>query len=142
MIYLIGSLRSTAIPHIRRALETSLHEEVFASWYAASENADERWREYEIGRGLTYPDALQDYAAQHIVQFDRLHLDRCRAAVLVYPAGRSGHIEFGYVLGQGKPAYVLLNGEEPRWDVMVALGNGAYETVEDLCQALTRKSST
>jgi len=39
-------------------------------------------------------------------------------AVLVYPAGRSCGIEFGYIVGRGKPGWVLLDSPD-RWDVMV-----------------------
>lgn len=123
MIYLIGSLRNPQVPAIRQALEDTVGEEVFASWYAAGPEADDKWKAFEQGRGLSYIDALYDYAAQNVLAFDKLHLNRCRAAVLLYPAGKSGHTELGYVLGQGKPGYVLLDKEpeKDRWDVMLGL---------------------
>ena len=136
MIYLIGSLRNPLIPAIRHTLEQALDVEVFASWFAAGEIADDRWRDYERGRGLTYQDAIKDYAARHIVDFDLTHLRRCKSAVLIYPASRSGHLELGHVLGQGKPGYVVLDQEEPRWDVMLGLATGVYGTVQELIEGL------
>jgi len=35
-------------------------------------------------------------------------LDQCTACVLVLPSGRSAHLETGYMIGQGKPAYIYL----------------------------------
>ena len=34
------------------------------------------------------------------------------------PAGKSGHIEFGYLVGQGKPGFVLFDAVPERYDVM------------------------
>ena len=138
VIYLIGSLRNLQVPVVRQTLEDVLpNVEVFASWFAAGEIADDRWQAYEKGRGLSYVEALQDYAAQHVLAFDKHHLNRCDAGVLVYPAGKSGHTELGYILGQGKPGYVLLD-EEPqdRWDVMLGLADGVFTEFNPLVYAL------
>lgn len=133
VIYLIGSLRNPKIPHIASVLRQQPNvKEVFASWFAAGEIADDRWRDYEMGRGLSYKEALKDWAAQHVLNFDRKHLDRCDLAILVLPAGRSGHLELGYVLGQGKPGYVLFDEQPPRWDVMYGLATDVFFSLEDL----------
>lgn len=139
MIYLIGSLRNPQIPIIRQTIEDIKGEEVFASWYAAGPRADDEWMAYEKGRGLTYCDALQDFAAQNVLAFDRHHLDRCRAAILLYPAGRSGHTELGYVLGQQKAGYVLLDkepGPDDRWDVMLGLATGVFTDLDTLLEVI------
>ena len=34
------------------------------------------------------------------------------------PAGKSGHLELGYMIGQGKPCFVFFEEEPERWDVM------------------------
>lgn len=133
VVYLIGSLRNPKIPEIRQALEDSLPDtEVFASWFAAGEIADDRWRDYETGRGLSYSQALKDYAAQHILDFDKYHLNRCDIAVLVYPAGRSGHLELGYATGLGKTTYVLLDKEPDRFDVMLGFAEDVFTSAEEL----------
>jgi hypothetical protein len=37
------------------------------------------------------------------------------------PAGRSGHLELGLIMGQGKPGFVLFDGEPEKWDQMYGL---------------------
>jgi len=129
--YLIGSLRNSQIPQVSAALR-DVGINVFDSWYAAGPTADDSWKEYEQGRNLTYIDALKDYAAQHVFSFDKKHLDRCDGAILVYPAGKSAHLELGYVLGQCKPGYVLLDEHKDRWDVMLNFATAVYSDLDGL----------
>lgn len=107
MIYLIGSLRNSDVPKIGKALRENGFE-VFEDWYAAGKIADDSWRDYELGRGRSYVEALQGYAATHVFNFDKKYLDLSDTAVLVLPAGKSGHLEFGYMIGKGSKGYILL----------------------------------
>lgn len=132
--YLIGSLRNREASEIANRLRSE-GIKIFDSWYAASENADDCWRDYEKAKGLTYKQALADYAAQHIFHFDKFHIDRCDGGILVLPAGKSGHLELGYILGQGKPGHILLDSSE-RWDVMYNFATGVHMTVKELLEAL------
>jgi len=116
-IYLIGSLRNPVIPNIGNELR-ALGFEVFDDWFAGGEIADDAWRDYEKLRGHTYVEALEGYAARHTYEFDKYHLDTSDIAVLVMPAGKSAHLELGYMLGQNKPGYILFDVEPERWDVM------------------------
>lgn len=130
-IYLIGSLRNKLIPGIATALRnTGL--DVFDDWYAAGPIADDCWKEYEEERGRTYIEALDSYAAQHVHDFDQLHLDRSDMALLALPAGKSGHLELGYIIGQGKPGYILLDETVDRWDVMYRFAAKVFPTVKDM----------
>jgi len=139
MIFLTGSLRNPLIPTVANQLRTATGEEVFASWWCASDDADDTWEAYEKGRGLTYSEAIDDYAAQHVIDFDRTHLRRCDKGALLAPFGKSGCIELGYILGQGKPGYIVLNGEpEGRWDVMFGLATDIFYSVEALIEKLRR----
>ena len=54
----------------------------------------------------------------HIFEFDLHHLERCDAAVLLMPAGKSAHLELGFVRGLGKPGYIVFDKEPERIDVM------------------------
>lgn len=123
-VYLIGSLRNPDVPQLAERLREAFPSvEFFASWYAAGPEADDYWKLYEQERGLTFKEALADHAAQNVINFDKSHLDRCDAAILVGPAGKSAHTELGYMIGQGKPTIYYLP-EEPqadRWDVMIGL---------------------
>ena len=62
----------------------------------------------------TYTGNLKNWAAQIVFDFDRKHLNRVDAGLLVLPAGKSGHLELGYLIGLGKPGYILLDGEPDR----------------------------
>lgn len=129
-VYLIGSLRNPMIPTIGRELrDKGMY--VFDDWFAAGPDADDRWRDYEKERGRTYIEALDDgWAANHVFQFDLTHLDQADVGLLVLPAGRSAHLELGYMLGQGKSGYIVLDNPD-RWDVMYRFAHGVFETVED-----------
>ena len=113
--------------------------EVFDDWFASGPIADDSWQAYEKARGHSYPEALQGYAADHVFGFDRSHLDTSAAGVLVLPAGKSGHLELGYLLGQGKPGWILLDGEPDRYDVMYKFATGVYFSVEELLSGLRDK---
>ena len=129
-IYLIGSLRNPEIPKIGSALRLEGFD-VFDDWYAAGERADDSWKEYEISRGHNYREALSGYAADHVFDFDKHHLDRCDIAILVCPAGKSGHIELGYMCGQGKRTIVLIDSPD-RWDVMYKFASEVCFSYEEL----------
>ena len=118
MIYLIGSLRNPKIPSIAQQLRYLTGLEVFDDWYAAGPEADDYWMRYEQGKGHNFEQALKGYSARNVFQFDKAHLDRADVGVLALPAGKSGHLELGYLIGKGKLGVILLEGEPERFDVM------------------------
>jgi nucleoside 2-deoxyribosyltransferase len=129
-VYLIGSLRNPNVP----ALGSSLRKvgyEVFDDWHAAGPEADDHWQSYEQGRGNSYGEALNNYAARNIFEFDQRNLDRSDIAVLLMPAGKSGHLELGYMLGKGKEGYVVFDKEPERWDVMYQFANDVFFSDQD-----------
>jgi len=138
MIYLIGSLRNPEIPRIAQQLRAEGHQ-VFDDWFAAGPEADDKWRDYEKLRGRTLPEALEGKAARHVFEFDRRHLEQADAAVLVMPAGKSAFLELGWMLGRGKPGYIVLDNPE-RWDVMMKFATGVYASVEDLLLVLREEN--
>lgn len=125
MIYLIGSLRNPTVPQLANDLRKEGYE-VFDDWYAAGPEADDYWQKYEKERGNDLAQALNGYAATHVFEYDRSHLDRAAVGVLVLPAGRSGHLEAGYLIGQNKPVYILLDKEPERFDVMYRFAAGVF----------------
>ena len=122
-LYLIGSLRNDNIPIIAGELRKS-GIGVFDDWFAAGPIADDSWQEYEKGKGVSYDRALKGYAANHVFSFDLHHLNRVDGGILSLPAGKSGHLELGYLCGLGKPCYVLFDKEPERWDVMYQFASG------------------
>ena len=139
-IYLIGSLRNENVPIVGQSIRAAGFE-VFDEWYSAGKIADDSFKEYFQARGISYPEALKSYAARHIFNFDKRHLDRCDSAVLVAPAGRSGHLELGYCVGRGKPTYVLMDNESDRWDLMLQFANAVVFSVEELVEAIKNDTS-
>ena len=137
-IYLIGSLRNPKIPLFSQSLR-KLGFDVFDSWYAPGPKADLYWRAYTKLRGLSYKEALADYSAQHIFDFDLKHLNRCDLGVLLMPAGKSARMELGYLRGQGKRVYMLFESEPARPDVMDLFASDIYFDKQELFVQLRKE---
>uniref|UniRef100_A0A6M3LKU4 Nucleoside 2-deoxyribosyltransferase n=1 Tax=viral metagenome TaxID=1070528 RepID=A0A6M3LKU4_9ZZZZ len=131
MIYLIGALANPQVPLIANRLRAQGFE-VFDAWYSAGPDADTCWRDHERLMGHTFQQALAGPHAQDVYHFDELWLSRADTAVLVLPAGKSGHLELGWVLGRGKRGFILLNGEPDRFDVMYNFATGVCADLNEL----------
>lgn len=134
-IYLIGSLRNPEIPSIGNKLRETGWD-VFDDWHAAGPKADDEWQRYENERGRSYKAALAGYAARHVFAFDLAHLGRSTHGLLVLPAGKSGHLELGFLIGQGKPGYVLFDKVPERYDVMYNFAEEVFFSAEEAIAAL------
>ena len=135
MIYLVGSLRNPRVPEIASLLRASGYE-VFDDWYAAGPEADDYWQKYEKERGHSYEEGLVGYAARHVYHYDLHHLNRADAGVLVLPAGKSGHLELGYLIGRKRPTFVLFDKEPERWDVMYQFATAVTFNPDELVRSL------
>jgi hypothetical protein len=129
-VYLIGSLRNAEIPLIANTLRKEGFE-VFDDWISPGPTTDDDWRDYEKTRGRTYVDALKGFHARHVFAFDKFHLERSDIAILVLPAGRSAHLELGWMLGKGKKGYILLDSPD-RWDIMMCFADGISTKLEEI----------
>lgn len=134
-IYVIGSLRNPRIPEIASALRAAGHE-AFDEWYAPGPETDDYWQRYAQARGLSYVQALQEPHAWNVFNFDKKHLDRSDTVVMVQPAGKSGHMEFGYAIGSGKRGVILMTGEPERWDVMYRFAHAVVNDVSTLLEVV------
>lgn len=135
-IYLIGSLRNPEVPVLAESLREQGFE-VFDDWYAAGPEADDYWMKYEQSRGHSYAQALQGHAANHVFHFDKHHLDSSQVGILLLPAGRSGHLELGYMKGQKKACYIWKTPQtEPdRWDVMYRFADAVVSDMASFLRA-------
>jgi nucleoside 2-deoxyribosyltransferase len=131
-LYLIGSLRSPEIRTLGNKIRTLGGFDVVEDWHAAGSNADTEWQEYEQQRGRTYLEAIRGLHAKHVFEFDLKHITRATIGVLMLPAGKSAHMELGYMLGQRKRGYVLFDKEPERYDVMYQFATGLFMKEEDL----------
>jgi nucleoside 2-deoxyribosyltransferase len=134
-VYIIGSLRNEQVVKVGNKLREA-GIEGFDDWSSPGPEADDYWRKYSEARGQTYKEALNSWAAKHVFEFDKHHLDRCDAAILVCPAGKSCHLELGYMVGRGKPTWVLMDDPE-RWDVMYQFATGISYDVDEIVKEVT-----
>ena len=134
-IYLIGSLRNPKVPLLAKELRTAGYD-VFDDWYAAGERADDAWRDYEKDRGHNLKQALDGHAAIHVYQFDMRHIHEADIGVLLLPAGKSGHLELGYMIGQGQRCYILYPVEPERFDVMYLMADAVCTSTEELIERM------
>lgn len=132
-VYLIGSLRNPEVPIVANSIE-KLGIEAFDDWYGAGPEADDKWKEHEQFRGRDYSKALEGYAAKHVFLFDKTHLNRVDAGLLILPAGRSGHLELGYITGLGKPSFILTEPNHERWDVMYCFATKVFFSKEEMLE--------
>lgn len=135
-VYLIGSLRNPALPETANYLRERDFD-IFDDWFAAGPEADDMWQSYEKQRGRTYGEALAGAAARNVFAFDLRHISEAHVGVLMLPAGKSGHLELGYMAGQGKPTIIYFSeGEPERWDVMYQFATKVVFSAEQLYFAL------
>jgi hypothetical protein len=136
-IYLIGALKNWAIVDLANCL-TAEGFDVFADWITPGPDADTYLLKYAKLRGWSYKQALNSYAATHVFEFDKSHIDGSDLVIMVMPAGKSGHLELGYARGCGKPGYILFDKEPERFDVMYRFATGLFFDKDSLIKELRR----
>jgi nucleoside 2-deoxyribosyltransferase len=138
VIYMIGSLRNENVPTMAREIRELLENkvEVFDDWFSPGPEADDFWRKYEKKRGSTYKQALNNWAGKHVFEFDKHHIDRADVGILYMPAGKSGHLELGYMIGKGKRCFILFDKEPERWDVMYQFAEDVFFDKKELFEKL------
>ncbi len=134
-IYVGGSLREPSVPLVAADLRAAGHS-VFCDWYTAGENADDRWREYEEGRGFTYREALAAPAACNVFDFDKKWLDWANTFVQVMPSGKSACVEGCYVQRHGEWIIYYPDEDPERWDVMLKFADSIVYSKEELLSKL------
>lgn len=134
-IYIMGSLRNPEIPKFANRLSAEGFE-VFADWFAPGPNTDDYFRKYAKIRGWSYKEALNSLAARQVFRFDLHHLETCHAAVMLMPAGKSAHLELGYLRGRETPAYILFDREPKRYDIMTQFASDIFFAESELVTEL------
>lgn len=134
-VYIIGALKNPRVPEVAAALRLAGYE-ALDEWHAASPDADTCWQNYSLARNQTFAEALHNRAAENTFHFDRSLIDLADYGVLVAPGGKSAHLELGYMAGQGKQTFILLDQEPDRYDVMPQFAKGVFSNTEDLIQGL------
>lgn len=137
LVYLGGSLRNRA-DILRVSLALRSHGfNVFNDWLSSGEHTDDKWRELEQAQGRTFAEALKGPYAKNVFEFDLFWLGQAAAFVLVLPAGKSAHMELVHMVkGERKPAYVLMEEEPERWDIMLQWATALCTSIEELVEHL------
>jgi nucleoside 2-deoxyribosyltransferase len=130
-------MKNPKIPHIEKEISNWGHE-VFAEWWSPGPDADRHWQDYCRFKGLSYSEALNGWHARQVCDIDKFHLDRCDIGILALPAGRSGHIEIGYLRGLGKKAYILQDGEPDHYDLMYRLVTLVSTDLNEIMEDITK----
>lgn len=125
-IYVIGSLRNPEVPRLAERLRALGHQ-VHDDWHAPGPETDDFWRAYEKARGRTFVEALKGRHAETVFEYDKRWLTWADTVVMLMPAGKSGHLEFGWAIGQGKEGHILLEPKEDRWDVMYKFATEVWD---------------
>jgi len=139
--YVIGSLRNPKVTEVAAQLRQAGLEAI-DDWMAAGPEADSYWQQYEIQRGHTFAEALHGKAAENVFNFDRSWIDLADCGVLVMPSGRSGHLELGYMAGQGKQTFILQTEDPERYDVMPQFATKVVGSVDELVKELSCESAS
>lgn len=137
-IYIIGSLRNPRIPEIAKKLREAGFEP-FDDWFSGGPEADDCWLRHQKQHGRSMRDAIYGHTAQNIFHFDRYHIKRCDAVLMVMPAGKSGHLELGYAIGLGKPGFIMFDKEPERWDVMYAFATEVFSSEETMMEHFAKR---
>lgn len=140
-VYIIGSLRNPNIPLLGNKLRNAGYE-VFEDWFGTGPESDDYLQKYEKCRGRTYKEFLNGYVVNHIFEFDKHHLNRVDAVVLLMPAGKSGHLELGYSVGIGKPSFIVFDKEPERFEVMHRFATDVCFSDEELLIILEEWNAT
>ncbi len=136
-IYIIGALKNWKVVQLANELQ-DMRFDAFADWITPGPKADTYLLKYAKMRGWSYKQALTSYAATHVFEFDKHHIDRSDIVVMMMPAGKSGHLELGYARGCGKPGYILFDKIPKRFDVMYKFATDVFFNKADLIHELRR----
>ena len=131
-------MKNPEVPKVANRIEKDLGIEAFCDWHSPGPDADEYWRDYERLRGRSFKQAFDGYHARNVFDFDKYHLDRTDATLMVMPGGKSAHLELGYVVGCGKPAFILFDKEPERFDVMLRFANDIFMSTDEAIEGIRK----
>ncbi len=133
----MGSLANPNIPFVGNKIR-ELGFEAIDDWWSPGPLADSYLKHYAKIRKLNYKQTLETHAAKHIFEFDKGLIDSADIGVLVMNAGKSAHLELGYLIGTGKPGYVLFENEPAKIDIMYRFCKNLFFNIDDLLKELKK----
>jgi len=136
-IYLIGSLANPNIPFLGNKLR-NMGFTVYDQWWAPGPLADSYLKHYAKIRKLSYKETLRDVAAVHIFNFDKDLMDKSDIGIMVMSAGKSAHLELGYIMGSRKLGYILFDKEPKKIDIMYQFATDIFFNERELFKELKK----
>lgn len=140
-VYVASSWRNGRQPKVVKALEAAGHAVYdfrHPSMGPGARGLGFQWSdidpEWETWTPERFRDALEHQVARDGFASDLAGMLWSDATVLVMPCGRSAHLELGYAIGAGKPAYILLSNGEP--ELMYGLATKLVTSTDELLYAL------
>lgn len=141
-IYVASSWRNTIQPSVVIALRDAGHEVYdFRSPTAGEDgfawtNIDTNWLNWTPEH---FAEVLKtnDYAAKGF-GLDKAALEWCDTVVMVLPCGRSAHLELGYIAGQGKDSYILLNEDKFEPELMYLLNTACANSIQEIIELMAK----
>lgn len=144
-IYLASSWRNMYQPNMVELLRSAGHDvydfrhppggdHLGFSWSDTIEDPNEvPWTEWDVARYLV---ALASPIASAGFASDFGAMQRADAGVLLLPCGRSAHLEAGWMIGAGKPVWIVLDESE-----FPAPGGSNPELMYRMAKRLVRSAS-
>lgn len=136
-IYAASSWRNKFYDAIVSELETQTQH----TYYNFKRDGGFSWADidplWETWTEEKYIAALDSTPAKMGYSYDYNALNKADAGVLILPCGKSAHLEAGYLIGQGKPVYILLdtvNKNEP--ELMYKLSGKIFTNLNSLVEVL------
>lgn len=91
---------------------------------------------WEAWGAAEYANAMSEMKVQRAAAKDLRLMYEAAACVLLLPCGRSAHLEAGWFVGQGKPLFILLEGETVVPELMYHLATGIAQNQTELIKML------
>jgi hypothetical protein len=134
-VYVASSWKNDRQPEVVSALRRAGHEaydfrqpDSGRKPFRWDELSQPSWNTAAVRGALCRPEVCETF------QSDMAALRNSEAVVLVLPAGRSAHLEFGWAVGAGRRSIVLLADQEP--ELMYGMAEVLCETIEEVVEAL------
>lgn len=138
-LYIASSWRNELQPHVVSQLRILGHE-VYD--FHSTPTDTSHWEDLAAdGASWTpeeYIQALKHPVAEHDFKADLAGMQWAEAIVLLYPCGRSAHLEAGWAAGNGKKLCVVLAPDIVP-DLMIKVADEIYPSIEAFYAAFQRK---
>lgn len=135
-IYLATSWKNQYYPYVLHDLRSAGHQVYdFRENGFGWQEVDPLWKD-KFADHNAYLDALGHPRAVDGFNRDFSAMKNADTVVVLTPSGRSAHMEFGWMIGQGKVGFVLLT-DPQEWDLMYKMAHKICLSIDELIWELS-----